>query len=64
MEVLSEDDKAKVLKKYSISETQLPIIFDRDPAAVALKASPGDIIKIKRKGETGEFVGYRIVVSD
>jgi len=63
MEVLSEDEKSKVLKKFSIDENQLPVMFESDPAAMALKASPGDFIKVVRKGETGEYVGYRIVVA-
>jgi DNA-directed RNA polymerase I, II, and III subunit RPABC1 len=63
MSVISADEKAKVLKKYGISESQLPVLPDTDPAAVALKASAGDLVKIKRTGETGEYVGYRIVVS-
>ena len=64
MDVLSEEEKSKVLKKYSITEAQLPVMLGSDPAAIALKASPGDVVKITRKGETGEYVGYRIVTGD
>ena len=62
MSVLSESEKAKLLKKYSVSDSQLPVIPAADPVAVALKANPGDIIQIKRKEETGEYTSYRIVV--
>lgn len=61
MEVLSAEDKAKVLKKFGVSDDQVPMMLSTDAAAVALKASPGDLIKIKRKEETGEYVSYRIV---
>lgn len=61
MEILSEGEKGKVFKKYSIDESQLPIMLSTDPAAIALKASVGDVIKVTRKEETGECVGYRIV---
>lgn len=63
MSVLSSDEKSKVLKKYGISESQLPVLLDTDPSAVALKASAGDLVKITREGETGKYVNYRIVVS-
>ncbi len=61
MTVLSESEKSKVLKKYGISDHQLPIMFATDPAAIALKAEPGSMIEVKRAGETGEYVSYRIV---
>ncbi len=63
MSVISSEEKSKVLKKYSISESQLPVLPDTDPAAVALKAATGDLVKITRDGETGKYVSYRIVVS-
>ena len=61
MEVLSPEEKAKLMKKYSISEEQMPVMLATDPAAAALKAEPGNVIKINRKGETGEYASYRIV---
>jgi DNA-directed RNA polymerase subunit H (RpoH/RPB5) len=61
MSVLTENEKGKVLKKYSIDESQLPLMFVSDPAAVALSAEPGNIIEIKRTGETGDYISYRIV---
>ena len=61
MEVVSAEEKAKVLKKFGINEDQVPVMLSTDQEAAALKASPGDLIKIKRKEETGEYVSYRIV---
>jgi len=62
MAVLSESEKAKLLKKYSVSDLQLPVVPATDPVAVALKANPGNVIQIRRKEETGEYTAYRIVV--
>lgn len=62
MDIISESEKGKLLKKYSISEDQLPVIQLNDPAAVALKAEPGDVIRISRNGETGEYLAFRVVV--
>ncbi len=63
MALLSPEEKAKTMKKFGISESQLPMLLDTDPAAIALKASAGDVVKITRTGETGQYVSYRIVVS-
>jgi DNA-directed RNA polymerase subunit H (RpoH/RPB5) len=60
--VLSEGEKTKLLKKYSISANQFPIIKSTDPVVEVLKAEPGNVIRIKRKEETGEYLAYRIVV--
>ena len=62
MKVLGDAEKAKVLKKYSITEDQLPKIFSTDPAAMALKANVGDVIRIERNDGTGKYPGYRVVV--
>jgi DNA-directed RNA polymerase subunit H (RpoH/RPB5) len=35
-----------------------------DPAAVALKAKPGDMIRCERNDGTGKYTAYRIVVED
>ncbi len=62
MKVLAEAEKTKVLKRYGISEDQLPKMFSKDPAAVALKAKAGDVIRIERNDGTGKYPGYRVVV--
>jgi DNA-directed RNA polymerase subunit H len=61
MEVLYKEEKAKVLKKYSVTESQMPVMLATDTEVIALKAEPGDVIKITRKAETGEYVSYRII---
>jgi DNA-directed RNA polymerase subunit H len=64
-EVLSEEERINLLKKYKIKPSNLPKILDSDPAVKALGAKPGDIIKITRKSElAGESVYYRLVISE
>ncbi len=63
--VLSEEEKAELVKKYKIKLSQLPQIKADDPAVQALDAKPGDVIEIKRKSPTaGVYYYYRIVVGD
>lgn len=62
MEVLSESEKSKVKKKFSINDDQFPRFLLSDPAVAALKAQVGDLIKIKRNDGTGDYLAYRIVV--
>ncbi|MDD5339903.1 MAG: DNA-directed RNA polymerase subunit RpoH/Rpb5 C-terminal domain-containing protein [Candidatus ainarchaeum sp.] len=64
MKVLGEAEKAKVLKRYGVTEDQLPKMFSTDPAAVALKAKAGDVIRIERNDGTVKYPGYRVVVED
>jgi len=61
--VLSKEDAEELLKKYNIQPMQLPLLHNNDPAAVAIGAQPGDIVKITRESQTaGEAVAYRYVV--
>lgn len=61
--LLSQEEVEKVLNKYRIKPYQLPKIKDSDPAAMAIQAQPGDVIKILRKSHTaGEAVAYRYVI--
>jgi DNA-directed RNA polymerase subunit H (RpoH/RPB5) len=62
MKILADAEKTKVLKKYGITDDQFPKMFSTDPAAIALKAKAGDVIKIERNDGTGKYPGYRIVV--
>ncbi len=64
MKVLGEAEKTKVLKRYGITEDQLPKMFSTDPAAVALKAKAGDVIRIERNDGTVKYSGYRVIVED
>ena len=64
MSVLSESDKTKLLAKHSVNDKQLPRMLSTDPEAVALKAAPGDVVKIERDDGTGKYLTYRVVVED
>ena len=62
--LLSKEEAEKLLNELNIYPEQLPWIKKSDPAAVAIGAKPGDIIKIVRKSSTaGEVVIYRYVIS-
>lgn len=62
-ELLSDDEARGILEKYGVTPDQLPKIFSSDAVARAVRAKPGNIIKIKRKSPTaGEHVAYRYVV--
>ncbi|MGQ0536465.1 MAG: DNA-directed RNA polymerase subunit H [Methanobacteriota archaeon] len=62
-DVLSEKDAMDVLHKYNVTIEQLPKIYASDPVARAVRARPGQVIKIKRKSPTaGVALAYRVVV--
>lgn len=61
--VLSEEEKAEMLKKYSATEKQLPKISPKDPMVKVLGAKVADVIEITRpflKSE-GTYLYYRVV---
>ena len=61
--ILSEKERKDLLTKYKIRAEQLPRILVTDPAAAAVDAKPGNIIKIKRKSPTAKYTtAYRLVV--
>ncbi|MFQ5762427.1 MAG: DNA-directed RNA polymerase subunit H [Candidatus Bathyarchaeia archaeon] len=63
--LLSKEETRQLLETYRIKHHHLPIIFVSDPAAKALKAKPGDIIKTIRKSATsGESPYYRYVLEE
>ncbi|MFH1785790.1 MAG: DNA-directed RNA polymerase subunit RpoH/Rpb5 C-terminal domain-containing protein [Candidatus Micrarchaeota archaeon] len=62
MKVLSDNEKSKVLSKYQIDEDQFPKVSSKDSAVVALKATVGNVLEIKRDDGTGKYTTYRIVV--
>ncbi len=63
-EILDEKETKKILAEYNIEKEQLPKILVSDPAAVAIKAKVGDVIRIIRESPTaGKAVFYRLVIA-
>ena len=61
-EILSKEEKKKLLEKLGIDERRLPMILDSDPVVKKIEAKAGDVLKITRKSQTaGETVYYRLV---
>lgn len=59
--VISEQDKQNLLKKYNLSEEQLPKISRDDPMAKYLGMVPGEVVKILRSSPTsGSSEYYRL----
>jgi DNA-directed RNA polymerase subunit H len=62
-EILPKNEVDELLKRYKIQLHQLPLIKSSDPAAQAIGAKPGDVLKITRKSQTaGDAVVYRYVI--
>ncbi|MEM4704521.1 MAG: DNA-directed RNA polymerase subunit H [Candidatus Bathyarchaeia archaeon] len=62
-EILSEEEKQQILAQYKVQPYQLPQISSSDPAAKAVGAKPGDILRIVRKSPTaGKHYAYRYVI--
>ena len=62
-ELLNQEEKSELLKKYNISLKQLPRIKGDDSAVKLLSAKHGDIVKIIRRSHVaGEYNYYRVVV--
>ena len=51
-----------LLSTYNLTLEQLPNIYHDDPAVKAIKAKPGDVIRIVRESQTaGRAESYRLV---
>jgi DNA-directed RNA polymerase subunit H len=60
---MSEEEVTGLLKRYNISNDQLPKMYHDDPAAKTIEAKPGDVIQIIRTSQTaGRAESYRLVV--
>lgn len=62
-EILTLKEREKVLSEYKVQPYQLPWIKTSDPAAIAIGAKPGDVLRIIRESQTaGKYISYRYVI--
>jgi len=63
-ELVEEDELKKILSEYNIEKEQMPKIRESDPAARAIQAKVGDIVRITRESQTaGKAIFYRLVIA-
>ena len=62
-EILSEEERERIIKLYHAEPYQFPWIKGSDPVSVILGAKSGDILKKSGYSETaGTYVSYRYVI--
>jgi DNA-directed RNA polymerase subunit H len=62
-EIVSEEERIHLAKRYHAEPYQFPWIKNTDPIAIILGAKPGDVVRITQKSETaGKYDTYRYVV--
>ena len=62
-EILTAEEREKLVAEYKVQPYQLPRIKASDPALTAIGARSGDIVRVIRKSPTaGKYVAYRYVV--
>ena len=61
--IIEEEEINTLLSTYHLTREQLPKIYHDDPAVKAIKAKPGDVIRIVRESQTaGRAESYRLVI--
>jgi DNA-directed RNA polymerase subunit H len=61
--IMEEGEIKSLLSTYHLTLEQLPKIYHDDPAVKAIKAKPGDVIRIVRESQTaGRAESYRLVI--
>lgn len=62
-QILSQEEKAKVLEIFRVKPYQIPLINTSDPIIKVIGGKAGDMVKIMRRSQTaGEYLSYRYVV--
>jgi len=62
-EIVSVEEREKLLNEYRVQPYQLPRLKASDPGAKAIGAKPGDVVRILRDSPTaGKYTSYRYVV--
>ena len=62
-EILTAEEREKLLTEYKVQPYQLPRIKASDPAVTSIGARSGDVVRVIRKSPTaGKYVAYRYVV--
>ena len=63
-EILSEEERARVLEELQIEPSQLPKLRRTDPIIKLMNGKPGDIVRIQRRSQTaGTPIYYRLIIA-
>ncbi len=59
---MNDKELKEVLDKLGLKKENFPKILSTDPQAVAISATPGQVLKVKRNDNGHEHDYYRLVV--